>query len=137
MNLTQLANDRWDICKQCQHYNSDSECCTIVAKPGHPVLRGYVHHPNGIRNPASRCPINKWGFLPSRHASMVNDTVEIPTSMMLGITKTGVSESNIFEIMSALFFLSRKQPGKSDLKRSDILKVLKEIQLTPNDHKHL
>lgn len=137
MNLKILEAERLAICEVCEFYNSKSKCCSVVAKPGHPVLRGYIYHENGIRNPATRCPKNKWGFLPSRHAAMTNDFIIIPTHMMLSVTRTGITDANVLDLMAALFLFSRRQSGKSDLKRSDILKVLKDIQKLPNDHKYL
>jgi hypothetical protein len=130
MRQAKLIEERLPICEACEFLEGKSKCCKKVAKANHPVLLGYIFHENGIKNPKARCPIGKWNYYPSSHATEVEAIIPLTDILRREITLKGITANNELTFTTKLF--ARSNLLGLPISRSQILIKLREIRLKPN-----
>lgn len=114
---------RLQICNSCEHLNQERKTCAKVAVPNDPVRAGYIHHPMGIKNKGTRCPIRKWDYVPSKLASAIYEYIPISEELKRKITNKGLNRFNELQICCHLFAVAYKL--NLPYSRSQILEKLR------------
>lgn len=137
LDLPLLEATRRSICNQCEHYNVKKDVCNfIVLKTG---KVGLLSHTDGVKNPKSRCPYfydRKWNFIPSYWAFHLNyDLMPLTPQEVHEYTKAHYLSA--FSIMDRIYDKDERGLLTTTPLRSQILKIVKELNATKNDYRHI
>jgi hypothetical protein len=137
LNLPLLEETRRAICEQCEHYRKESDACQfLITKTG---KLGLLSHSLGVSNPKARCPYfleRKWNFIPSFYAWEINRLL-FPVQEVQVYEYTKAVCLSSMAMVERIYTMYDKGTIAPQLKRSNIVSIVKSINLQPNGYQHL